>query len=220
MISTFVDRERAYRRRLYRAAPFAVVIILILFVSSEHVSLEILEKHIGWKGELQVMPEITIVPDDATSVSFERQRNLHTMTTVDLDLPEGHDIDQPEFENVHREEEIEELDFNEWDEFQVRTVRRNRDVPYSEDYVILKMVEPEYALHELNDGVEGHVLVELFVNTQGSVEDVEVISVLGPKSFEEASLKAVRQFVFQPPVENGAPATMWIRFNIRFRISG
>ena len=90
----------------------------------------------------------------------------------------------------------------------------------TKDYVILKMVEPDYPPRELLDGIEGNVLVELFVNTRGEVEDVVVISVLGPKAFEDSSLRAVRQFVFQPPLENGAPATMWVRFSIRFRISG
>lgn len=220
MISAFLKRDREYRRRLYWTAPFAVIVVLLLFATSDRVSLEDLEKHIGWKGELQVMPDITIIPDNATSVSFERQRRLRTMTAVDLDLPDGHDINEPQFENVERDDEIEKLDFNERDEHTVRTVRRSNDIPYSKDYVILKMVEPDYPPRELLDGIEGNVLVELFVNTRGEVEGVEVISVLGPKSFEDSSLRAVRQFVFQPPVENGAPATMVVRFSIRFRISG
>jgi hypothetical protein len=52
------------------------------------------------------------------------------------------------------------------------------------------------------------------------VEAVSVLSAIGPKSFEESSLDALKQFVFQPPVEDGKPVAMWIKFLVKFRIFG
>jgi len=40
----------------------------------------------------------------------------------------------------------------------------------------------------------------------------------GSSSFEAVSLEAVRQFRFKPPIVDGKPSSMWIRFQIRFRI--
>ena len=62
--------------------------------------------------------------------------------------------------------------------------------------------------------------MELLVNEQGFVENAAIVSAVGPASFREATLRAVRQFVFLPPVEDGKPLAMWIKFIIKFRIYG
>lgn len=214
------EREKVYRRRLYASLPFAVLAVLALFGFGDRVLVQRLEQNVGWQGELQIMPEITIVPDDQDHISREYQRQLNTMTTVDLDLAEGHDIASPEFQNTDRDKQFDKLDWDEWDEYEIRTVKSSREVPYSEDYVILKMVEPKYPPRELNAGIEGSVTIELLINERGRVEKAVVLSGVGPKSFEESSLEAAKQFVFQPPITDGVPAPMWIKFHIKFRIFG
>ena len=52
------------------------------------------------------------------------------------------------------------------------------------------------------------------------MENAWVLAAMGPKSFEAASLEAVKQFRFKPPVQDGKPVSMWIRFQIRFRLLG
>lgn len=91
--------------------------------------------------------------------------------------------------------------------------------PYSESYVILHAVKPQYPEHERERSIEGAVTVELLVDTFGNVAHADVLELVGPESFSKAALDAVRQFEFQPPVENGEPSTMWIKFVIKFRIN-
>jgi len=102
----------------------------------------------------------------------------------------------------------------------VRHYPAHTEVPYSEDYVILHMIKPDYPPRELSDGIEGDVTLELLVDDAGLVEDVWVLLASGPRSFEQSSLDAVRQFRFKPPIVDGKPTQMWIRFQIRFRIAG
>jgi TonB family protein len=185
------DRERAYHKRLLRIVPVALVIVLILFVTSDQVSVRELEKHVGFKGAMQLLPEISIIPDD----------NPFTSDLVEEELPE-----EPDFPELL------------FDDFEVATRKSHSDVPYSETYIILKMVQPEYPFYELENGIEGSVTVELFVNEDGIVEMASILSSIGPKSFGESSLKAVRQFVFQPPMRGDEPTSMWIKFLIKFRI--
>lgn len=90
---------------------------------------------------------------------------------------------------------------------------------YSETYVILRATEPKYPEHERERGIEGSVTVELLVDTQGNVARANVLELVGPMSFQNSALDAVRQFEFQPPVVNGIPSTMWIKFRIKFRIN-
>ncbi len=211
-------RQTEYRRRLYTCIPISFTIVLFLFLTSDRVSLLEMDKRVGWQGEMRVLPEITVVADDDEYNSIERERDLVTMTSVDIDLFDHPDVNKPRFVNVERPEEVEILDFAEHDIYNVRTIASKRQASYSDVYVILKMVEPEYPPRELNEGIEGNVTVELLVNEDGFVEEASVLSVIGPKSFEEASLAALKQFVFKPPVENGKPTAMWIKFLIKFRI--
>jgi TonB family protein len=212
------QREQAYRRRLYYLTPVAAVLMTLLFITSDRIPYRDIEKHVGWQGEMRLLPEITIIPDNQDITSEERERRLNTMTSVNLDLaevPNEEDVSERDVDEMADEEEIEIADL---DEFDVRTLQSAREVPYSEDYVILRMIEPDYPPKELKEGIEGNVTVELFVNEQGRVEAATVLSAVGPRSFQDASLDAVRQFMFQPPTEDGRPQSMWIKFRIKFRI--
>lgn len=211
------ERDKAYHRRLLRITPIAALIVLLLFITSDQVSMTELEKHVGYKGEMKLLPEISIIPDEDPFTSVDRHSSLKLMTNMDLDIVEG-----PEFEKADRveEEPVDEAELPEveLDDFEIATRTKKRDVPYSETYIILKMVQPEYPVYELENGIEGSVTVEMFVNEAGVVEMASVLSSIGPKSFEEASLDAVKQFVFQPPMVGDEPTSMWIKFLIKFRI--
>ena len=89
----------------------------------------------------------------------------------------------------------------------------------SRTYVILHAVQPEYPPRERERGIEGNVTVELVVDELGSVAKVNVVELVGPESFRTSAIAAVRQFKFQPPIENGVPSSMWIKFRIKFRIN-
>lgn len=210
------EREQAYHKRLLRIIPVAFMIVLLLFVTSDQVSMTQLETYVGFKGEMQLLPEISIIPDEDPFTSLDKHSKTRLMTSMDLDIVEGPDFGQPDLVN---EEIPEEPDFPElaFDDFEVATRPSHRDVPYSESYIILKMVLPEYPYYELENGIEGSVTVEMFVNEDGLVEMASVLSSIGPKSFEESSLAAMKQFVFQPPMRGNEPTSMWIKFLIKFR---
>jgi len=213
------ERDEAYRRRLWVVTPIAALLVAALFFTSDRVSFQDLEKHIGWKGELRLLPEITIITEEENEMSEEHHQALLAMSSLDIELPEGADF-AAAAENEARAEEDARVELPEFDPFEVPTLKARREAPYSQDYVLIKMVEPVYPADALRAGLEGHVTVELLVDEQGRVADAKVISALGPKSFQDASLEAVRQFLFQPPTDHGVPSTMWIKFRIKFRIFG
>jgi protein TonB len=90
---------------------------------------------------------------------------------------------------------------------------------YAETYVILRAINPTYPQHERDRGIEGSVTVELLVDQFGMVAQATALNLVGPVSFQDAALDAVRQFEFQPPVIDGEPSTMWIKFIIKFRMT-
>jgi len=214
------ERDEAYRRRLRVITPVAVVLVAALFVTSDQVSFQEIERSIGWKGELQLMPEITIITDDPSDRSDEHHLAFESMSTVDIALPEGQGIEAGATDDDKQAQNESTIDIPEFDPFDLSTVEARREAPYSQDYVLIRMVEPVYPPDALRDGLEGHVTVELLVDEAGSVASATVISALGPVSFQDATLAAVRQFQFEPPRRNGEPTSMWIKFRVKFRIFG
>ena len=218
MALTYGEKEQAYRKRILMIAPIAAVLVGALFVTSDVVPYEDLRKNFGWEGPAQVVVNLTIVPDEA-EIEQMKEVAMKTLAAMDVDVID--EIAEAEGgDNVAQEipiEEPEPITQPELDEVKIRTYESHTDIPYSNDYVILHMVQPEYPTLEMIQGIEGNVTVELLVNEKGAVEDAWVLAAHGPKSFEDASLAAVRQFLFKPPTENGRPIPMWIRFDIRFR---
>jgi len=210
-------RDQAYHKRLLRIIPVAFVIVLFLFVSSDQVSMKELDEHVGFKGEMRLMPEISIIPDEDPFSSMEKHTTMKLMRSMDLDIVEGPELEKPDLidEEAPDDDELPEVEL---DDFEIATRATQRDVPYSKTYVVIKMVQPDYPIYELENGIEGSVTVEMFVNENGVVDMASVLSSIGPKSFEKSSLIAVKQFVFQPPTIGDEPTSMWIKFLIKFRI--
>ncbi|MFQ5511285.1 MAG: energy transducer TonB [Candidatus Krumholzibacteriia bacterium] len=220
MLHTYAEKQAAYRRRLAITTPVAAVLVFLIFVTSDVVPYSELEERFGWEGETRILPNITILPDDDPFEDIRRDSRLAAMASMDVDLIEERAESEGGENTPVKPKDPEPLAQPEFDDADIRHYPAHTDVSYSENYVILHMVQPEYPPFELLQGIEGDVTVELLVNEEGMVENAWILAVLGPKSFEEASLAAVRQFRFRPPTQNGKPVPMWIRFQVRFRLLG
>ena len=218
MRRSYHDRESDYRRRLLAAIPLSILLVSSFFLFSDVVPYKEIERRFGWEGATHLLPNITIIPDTNPFEEFP-ERSRHRALTA-LMIEEGEETGESEGakrEQIPQEKPEEEITPELNDEV-VRLYPSHTDVPYSEDYVILHMVKPEYPVYELNQGIEGQVTVEILINEAGTVDHVSIVAASGPLSFEVASLKAVREFRFKPPVVDGRRMPMWIRFQIRFRI--
>ncbi|MDH3217038.1 MAG: energy transducer TonB [Candidatus Krumholzibacteria bacterium] len=214
----FGEREQAYRKRLLIISPIATLLVFVLFVTSDVVPYSEIEKRIGWEGEVRLLPQITILPDDDPFEDMRKNSVLKTMSSMDIRLLDEKGPAEGSAKQDPPTKRPDELTSPELDLAEIRHYPANTDVPYAEDYVILHMVQPEYPPAELLQGIEGDVTIEMLVNEDGKVEDAWVLTATGPKNFEHSSLAAVRQFRFKPPMENGRPVPMWIRFQVRFRL--
>jgi TonB family protein len=103
-------------------------------------------------------------------------------------------------------------------EYAFRAYPSHAAVPYRQDYVILKMVKPDYPPDALANAEEGYVLVEAYISPEGRVGEAYVRSSYGSRSFEDASVNAVRQFLFRPVQERGTSVSFWVSFLVRFRL--
>lgn len=75
-------------------------------------------------------------------------------------------------------------------------------------------VEPEYPEEARARGVHGEVLLRVIVGTTGVVEEVSVLS--GHPLLNDAALDAVRQWVFEPYLQNGRAVEVETTIRVRF----
>jgi TonB family protein len=68
---------------------------------------------------------------------------------------------------------------------------------------VLSSVNAQYTAQSMRAGIEGSVLLQGVVRTDGSVRDVYVLRSLDASTLDEASLKAFKQWRFQPGTRLG-----------------
>jgi TonB family protein len=215
------EYDRKWHKRLIILLPVSLVVLLTLVLTLDRTKVVKRIFTVGYEGAERFVPEITII-DDSDLESDVTMKQRDAMKAEDI-LLESEAIvssddsgDEPSRE-VEHEGKNPSLGLAESEDL-FRIYPSRAKVPYRENYVILKMIEPIYPLYALENGMEGYVLVEAYISERGSVESVWVRTAYGDKSFEESAVDAVEQFLFKPAKEAGKPIPFWVSFLIRFEL--
>ncbi|RLT96005.1 energy transducer TonB [Ketobacter sp.] len=87
------------------------------------------------------------------------------------------------------------------------------------EYLPVYRVPPQYPRKALFDRVEGWVVVEFTIGTQGEVKDARVVESSPRGTFDQAALDAVRRFRFKPRNIAGTPVEVQgVQNRIRFKL--
>lgn len=92
-------------------------------------------------------------------------------------------------------------------------------VAVEKEPVIVKSVEPKYPDMAIRTGLEGKVLVKIWVDKGGKPEEVEVLQ-SDAEIFNEPAIEAAKQFLFTPAYMNDGPVSVWVTITLRFALSG
>ncbi len=222
MPATFWQRDAAYRRRINIIVPFVLAAYAVLFLTTAEYRYEDIPRYIGWRGEIEVLPEITVVPEVLSVVAEPAPNQTNPKETMALDLTSKGDVRDDRTETKEPEEFQPHIPDPGHADAQIRSLDRpgHREPTYTNDFVLLRAVTPVYPPFEKAEGIEGMVTVEMLVDENGRVAEANVLSTMGPDSFAESAIDAVRQFLFEPPLAGGQPTTIWVRLRIKFRITG
>ena len=206
------DHKR--NKRLLLILPISVLILAVIAISIDRS--HIIDKifYIGYEGPPNFVPEITIIDEKSIESDVTRQEQ-HTAVAENVILDSDHVDESKNPDDITSkllENPLKEPSFADEGSNLHRTYASHAEAPYRENYVILEMVKPNYPSDALALGIEGYVLVEAYITTDGTVAEAWVQSAFGPKSFERESLLAVRQFLFKPATEEHIQQNLMKRF--------
>ncbi len=85
-------------------------------------------------------------------------------------------------------------------------------VPYEDPPVLIKKVDPKYP----QSGLGGKVIMNVFVDETGKVKNAIVIKGLPDTGLDEAAIEAVKQWEYEPALQDGQPVAVWIAQTLRF----
>jgi protein TonB len=80
----------------------------------------------------------------------------------------------------------------------------------------LKDVRPEYPAIAREARVQGLVMIETLIDTQGRVSEAKVVR--GIPLLDQSALDAVRQWVFTPTLLNGVPVEVIMTVTVTFNL--
>jgi TonB family protein len=82
---------------------------------------------------------------------------------------------------------------------------------------ILKEVRPQYTADAMRQKIQGSVVLECVVKTDGTVGDVRVVRSLDPTyGLDQEAIKAARMWVFTPGTRNGEPVPVMVSIELTF----
>lgn len=84
--------------------------------------------------------------------------------------------------------------------------------------VPIDRVAPDYPVRLRKKGVTGQVVLNLLVDTDGSVARVRVLSSDPPGVFDELAVSAAKRWRFRPGSNQGKPYAVWVNQPFDFRL--
>jgi len=79
-------------------------------------------------------------------------------------------------------------------------------------------VMPQYPVNALEKGLEGTVLLSVYVGLTGQPQQVQVKSSSGLAEFDQSAISAVSQWKFNPASQAGAALSSWFEIPVSFKL--
>ncbi len=82
---------------------------------------------------------------------------------------------------------------------------------------VLHKIEPDYAERPKNEKIQGVVLLDLVINTDGRSQDIHVLKSLDP-DLDQKAVEAVSQWEFKPATKGGDAVPVEAKIEVNFRL--
>ena len=95
---------------------------------------------------------------------------------------------------------------------------RVKFIPYDDPPVPLRPIKPKYPEIAQEAGIEGTVVVQVFVDKNGRVKDTVILKGIPNTGLDEAATDAIRIVRFKPAKQRERAVGVWISIPVNFRL--
>ena len=95
---------------------------------------------------------------------------------------------------------------------------RVKFIPYDDPPQPLSRIRPVYPEIAQEAGIEGTVVVQVFVDKKGRVQETVILKGIPNTGLDEAAISAIRKTRFKPAKQRERPVGVWISIPVNFRL--
>ena len=175
-----------------------------------------------------------------TFLVFPRSRNTMELDEEvqiiieQIDIPQTEQFDRPppparpsvpvesESEDIADDVTLDEFNLDEFDAWDAPPPPpegpRVKFIPYDDPPIPLKPIRPRYPEIAQEAGIEGTVVVQVFVDEKGRVKDTVILKGIPNTGLDEAATDAIRKVRFRPAKQRERAVGVWISIPVNFRL--
>ena len=151
-----------------------------------------------------------------------------------IDIPQTEQFDRPppparpsvpvesESEDIADDVTLEEFRLDEFDAWDAPPPPpegpRVKFIPYDDPPVPLRPIKPKYPEIAQEAGIEGTVVVQVFVDARGRVKETVILKGIPNTGLDEAATQAIRLVRFKPARQRERAVGVWISIPVNFRL--
>ncbi|MBT4063920.1 MAG: energy transducer TonB [Candidatus Marinimicrobia bacterium] len=151
-----------------------------------------------------------------------------------IDIPQTEQFDQPppparpsvpvesESEDIADDVTLDEFNLDEFDAWDAPPPPpegpRVKFIPYDDPPVPLSPIRPKYPEIAQEAGIEGTVVVQVFVDRRGRVKDTVILKGIPNTGLDESATQAIRSVRFRPAKQRERAVGVWISIPVNFRL--
>jgi len=91
-------------------------------------------------------------------------------------------------------------------------------IPHDNALSPISSIRPIYPIAAMVAGIEGTVIVQVFVDKNGDVTETSIMKGIPHSGLNGAAVKAIKSTKFKPATQNGEPIGVWITIPLVFKL--
>ncbi len=185
----------------------------------------------GFAGIALLISAFLIFPRVVTKSELDEEVQI---IIEQIDIPQTEQFDRPppparpsvpvesESEDVADDVTLDEFNLDEFDAWDAPPPPpegpRVKFIPYDDPPVPLSPIRPKYPEIAQEAGIEGTVVVQVFVDEKGRVKDTVILKGIPNTGLDEAATEAIRKVRFRPAKQRERAVGVWISIPVNFRL--
>ena len=185
----------------------------------------------GFSGIVLLFSMFMIFPRAASTLELDEEVQI---VIEQIDIPQTEQFDRPppparpsvpvesESEDIAEDVTLDEFNLDDFDAWDAPPPPpegpRVKFIPYDDPPVPLSPIRPKYPEIAQEAGIEGTVVVQVFVDDKGRVKETLILKGIPNTGLDEAASNAIRTVRFRPAKQRERAVGVWISIPVNFRL--